>query len=208
MSRLFVKICGITRLEDALSAVNSGADAIGFNFYPASKRYISVPEAASIARKLPRKFLTVGVFVDPRRQDVVAAIEEVKLGAVQFSGNESPVELSGYSVPVYKTIHIKNSASVRELKSYQADAFLLDTYRNGEFGGTGEVFDWKLGREANLFGKVIIAGGLTPKNVAEAVQEARPYGVDVSSGVEISPGKKDLKKIEDFIANARTADKL
>ena len=205
MSRLFVKICGITSLEDALSAVHSGADAIGFNFYHASKRYLSIAQAASIFTKLPSKVLKVGVFVNPDRNEVLNAIEKLDIGAIQFSGNETPLDVSGYSRPVFKVIHVKEAAAVRELSFFKVDAYLLDTYREGEFGGTGEVFDWSIGRKANSFGNVIIAGGLTPENVADAVLKAKPYGVDVCSGVEMSPGKKDHKKIERFIKNARTA---
>ncbi len=206
MSGLFIKICGITRLEDALIAVEAGADAIGFNFYHGSKRYLSVEQAAVIIAKLPPKIITVGVFVNPDRKEVLHAMEKLNLGAIQFSGNEAPSEISGYSRKVFKAIHIKNAASVQELRRFNADAFLLDTYRDGEFGGTGEVFDWQIGSEANSFGKIIIAGGLTPENVAIAVRKARPYGVDVSSGVEASPGKKDRQKIESFIKRARTAN--
>jgi phosphoribosylanthranilate isomerase len=208
MSRLFVKICGITRLEDALDAADSGTDAIGFNFYPPSKRYLSVERAARIVQHLPSKLLKVGVFVNPERSEVLRAIERLNLGAIQFSGNESPPEVTGYPVPVFKAIRIENSASLQRLTMFKTDIFLLDTYRDGEFGGTGKTFDWKIGFQARSFGKIIIAGGLSPENVVDAVAAAKPYGVDVSSGVETSPGKKDRKKMESFIRRARAAEDI
>jgi phosphoribosylanthranilate isomerase len=205
MGHLFVKICGITRLEDALRAVDSGADAIGFNFYSGSKRYISPIEAGAIVEELPSRVLTVGVFVNPEREYVMKILSEVKLGALQFSGDEPPSAVEGYQLPVFKAIHVKGIDSIHASSLFKVHAFLLDAYRAGEFGGTGRSFDWKIGRKANEFGKVIVAGGLTPENVADAVREARPYGVDVSGGVETSPGKKDHKKIETFVSAAREA---
>ncbi len=205
MERLFVKICGVTNLDDALCASTWGADAVGFNFYPRSSRVISPREAASIVAALPPGISSVGVFVNPSREEVVSVLREVKLSALQFSGNESPAEISGFRLPVYKAIHVANNGSVAAMETYNVEAFLLDTYREGEFGGTGKVFDWKIGLAAKKFGHVIIAGGLTTDNVADAVKAASPFGVDVSSGIEKSPRSKDPDKIKEFISRARAA---
>lgn len=203
MDRLFVKICGVTNADDATYALKSGADAIGFNFYPSSKRFIVPEKAREISEELDISILRVGVFVNPARDYVDATIRQVALNAIQFSGNETPDDVSGYQLKVFKAIHITGVESLAAMKLYGVDAFLLDTHRDGDFGGTGETFDWDVARKAKQFGKVILAGGLTPENVSAAVRLVRPYGVDVSSGVEARPGIKDHKKIRDFIRRAR-----
>ncbi|MGA7159583.1 MAG: phosphoribosylanthranilate isomerase [Bacteroidota bacterium] len=207
MGRLIVKICGVTTLDDALYAVEQGADAVGFNFYRQSKRYISPDQAAKIVDLLPAGLMRIGVFVDPEREFVNAVLQNNKLSALQFSGNEAPEALSGYHLPVIKAIHVANTESIVEMNSYHVDSFLLDTYRSENFGGTGTIFDWNLAVEAKRFGKVMLAGGLTPENVADAVRKVKPYGVDVSSGVEISHGIKDHKKVKEFILRAREANR-
>jgi phosphoribosylanthranilate isomerase len=203
MDRLFVKICGVTNADDATCAFESGADAIGFNFYPSSKRFIVPEKAREISEALDISILRVGVFVNPARDYVDATIRQVTLNAIQFSGNETPDDVSGYELKVFKAIHITGVESLAALKLYGVDAFLLDTHRDGDFGGTGETFDWDIARKAKQFGKVILAGGLTPQNVSAAVRLVQPYGVDVSSGVESRQGIKDHKKIKDFIRRAR-----
>jgi len=140
------------------------------------------------------------------RESVRSISEMGILNAIQFSGNESPEDVSGYRLPVLKAIHISNENSLDVMRSYQVDAFLLDTHRPGYFGGTGKTFDWMIGLKAAGFGKVILAGGLTPDNVASAVAAVHPYGIDVSSGIEVRPGIKDHKKIRDFILRAREAE--
>ncbi len=203
MDRLFVKICGVTNAEDAIYAAENGADAIGFNFYPSSKRFIAPEKALVISEALDVSILRVGVFVNPARDYVEATVQQVALNAIQFSGNETPADVSGYQRRVFKAIHITGVESLAAMNLYGVDAFLLDSHRDGEFGGTGETFDWDVARKAKQFGNVILAGGLTPKNVAAAVRLVHPYGVDVSSGVESLPGIKDHKKIRDFIRRAR-----
>ena len=205
MERLFVKICGVTNLEDALCASNWGADAVGYNFYHRSSRVISPGEAASIVAGLPPGIAPVGVFVNPSREEVLSVLREVRLSALQFSGNESPSEISGFGLPVYKAIHVAHSGSVAQMGSYNVEAFLLDTHSEGEFGGTGKVFDWEIALPAKKFGNVILAGGLTPENVADAVKTVSPFGVDVSSGVEKSSRSKDPDKIKKFVIRAREA---
>lgn len=205
MDRLFVKICGVTNIEDAACAVESGADAIGFNFYPSSKRFIVPEKARAISESLDASILRVGVFVNSARDYVDTAIRTVALNAIQFSGNEVPDDVSGYQLKVFKAIHITGVESLDRMKLFGVDAFLLDTHREGDFGGTGETFDWDVARKAKQFGNVIMAGGLTPQNVSAAVRLVHPYGVDVSSGVEARPGIKNHKKIADFIRRAREA---
>jgi len=203
MESLFIKICGVTNADDALCAAESGADAIGFNFYPSSKRFIDPDQVNEICEALDMPIFRVGVFVNPARDYVETAIKKAALNAIQFSGNEIPGDVSGYGRKVFKAIHISGVESLAAMNLYNVEAFLLDTYRDGDYGGTGETFDWDVARKAKQFGKVILAGGLTPKNVSAAVRLVRPYGVDVSSGVEVRPGVKDHKKIKDFIRRAR-----
>lgn len=205
MGRLIVKICGVTTLDDALYAAELGADAIGFNFYQLSKRYISPDHAAEIVNSLPADIMRVGVFVNPEREFVNAILQSNILNTLQFSGEEAPDTISGYRLPVIKAIHVANAESIREMKLFNVDSFLLDTFRNEDFGGTGKTFDWDIAVRAKQFGNVIVAGGLTPENIADAVRKVKPHGVDVSSGVEIRPGIKDHKKIKEFILRAREA---
>lgn len=190
-------------MDDAACAVESGADAVGFNFYPSSKRFIIPEKAHEISETLDISILRVGVFVNSAPGYVDSTILQVALNAIQFSGNETPDEVSGYQLKVFKAIHITGVESLAAMKSYSVDAFLMDTHRDGDFGGTGETFDWDVARKARQFGKVILAGGLTPENVSAAVRLVRPYGVDVSSGVELRPGIKNHKKVRDFIRRAR-----
>ena len=205
MERLFVKICGITNLEDLMNAVDSGADAVGINFFRASKRYVTPGEAAKLLATIPSTVQRVGVFVDPGKNEVEEILKRVPLDVLQFSGNESPSALSGYTIRMFKAIHVVNETSLDSMRSYRVDAFLLDAHSDDEFGGTGKVFDWAIAEKAKKWGKVILAGGLNPENVSEAVRSVKPYGVDVSSGVETRPGKKDQKKIREFILRARQA---
>jgi len=208
MSHLFIKICGITTLDDARAAVKGGADALGFNFYPASKRYIAPGRAAEIIKEMPAEVFRVGVFVDPSKEYVTAAIQETGINVLQFSGNEAPLDVSGFGLPVIKAIHIAGMRSIEEMKLYAVDSYLLDAFSSSEFGGTGQRFDWAIAERAKQFGRIIVAGGLTPENVMDAVRKVRPYGVDVSSGVEIRPGVKDHQKMIDFIRQAREAHSL
>jgi phosphoribosylanthranilate isomerase len=195
-----VKICGITNLEDALLAASLGAHALGFIFYQKSPRAIRPEAAREIIRALPPLVLSVGVFVDEEAQVVREISERVGLDWVQLHGRESPEYCRSLGRRVLKGFRIKNEASLAFLSEYQnaVQAFLLDTYRPGTPGGTGETFDWEIARQARKYGPVILAGGLTPDNVAAALQTAKPQGVDVASGVEVSPGKKDPGKLKAF----------
>ncbi len=198
-----VKVCGTTRLKDALLAVEFGADAIGFIFYKRSPRSVTVKTAKEICSKLPPFVNRVGVFVNETAEKINRIAVQCGLDAVQLHGNESPAFCRKIKPRVIKVVRVKDAASLREMKRYTVDAFLLDTYKEDQWGGTGKVFDWDLAGRANKYGPVIIAGGLNPGNVKAAIKKAQPYGVDVSSGVERSPGKKDPKKVKSFLKAVR-----
>jgi phosphoribosylanthranilate isomerase len=201
-----VKFCGITSVGDAEAAVEAGADALGLMFYPGSPRHISLETAQAIERELPPFIIRVGVFADPAPEDVFSAMHQCGLNLLQFHGQETPEFCRQFGMMTMKAFRIRDADSLREIPNYHTDAFLLDSYVAGKAGGTGETFNWELAGEAGKFGKpIFLAGGLTPENVADAVRIVRPFGVDVSSGVEQSPGKKDPKKMRDFIAAVRSA---
>jgi phosphoribosylanthranilate isomerase len=204
--RTKVKICGITNLDDAFAAVDYGADALGFVFFKASPRSISHQDAARIIRKLPPFITTVGVFVDEKFKHVENIIHQTSLDVIQFHGSESP-ELCNCSRAVIKAIRVKSLESLEPLDKYKdkVSAFLLDTFTPDALGGTGQIFNWDIAVYAKQFGKIILAGGLTPANVIEAVRRVQPYGVDVSSGIESKKGKKDHKKMRSFIENVKDA---
>lgn len=199
-----VKICGITNLADAQVAVEAGADALGFNFYEKSPRLISMKDAAEISRALPLFTLRVGVFVNPSEELVQCAIGECGLSLLQFHGDEPPDFCMQFGLMSMKAFRVRDAGSLKELPNYRTDAWLLDAYSPEALGGTGEKFNWDLAVEAQKFGKpVFLAGGLTPENIAGAIGQVKPFGVDVSSGVESAPGKKDHAKIRAFIKAAK-----
>lgn len=199
-----VKICGITNLPDAQAAVEAGADAVGFMFYDRSPRFIPTKTAAEISRALPPFTLRVGVFVNPSEEFVRYAIRECGLGLLQFHGDEPPEFCAQFELMSMKAFRVRDAGSLQELPKYHTDAWLLDAYVSDTFGGTGEKFNWNLAMEVQKLGKpVFLAGGLTPQNVAEAIRQVRPFGVDVSSGVESAPGKKDRAKVQAFIKSVK-----
>ena len=200
-----VKICGITNLADAQAAAEAGADALGFVFYEKSPRFVSMKTAAEISRALPPFIMRVGVFVNPPKELVSKAIAECGLSLLQFHGDEPPEFCMQFGLMSMKAFRIRDAGSLKELPKYKTDAWLLDAYSSDTLGGTGEVFNWDLAVEAQKTGRpIFLAGGLTPENVADAVRKVRPFGVDVSSGVESSPGKKDHNKVRAFINAAKT----
>ncbi|GLZ85573.1 N-(5'-phosphoribosyl)anthranilate isomerase [Metapseudomonas resinovorans] len=204
MSAVRIKICGITRIEDALAAVAAGADAIGFVFYAKSPRAVTPAQAGAIIAALPPFVTTVGLFVDMPRAELTQLLEEVPLDLLQFHGDESPADCGGYGRPYIKALRVKPGDDVAAaIARYpEASGVLLDTYVAGTPGGTGEAFDWSL-VPRNAAKPLILAGGLTPENVGDAVRQVRPYAVDVSGGVEASKGIKDTAKIQAFIQQAR-----
>lgn len=199
-----VKICGITNAPDALAAVEAGADALGFMFYEKSPRHISLRQAAEIIRELPPFVMKVGVFVDAPEDLVMRAIGDCALNLLQFHGNEEPEYCTQFGLMSMKAFRIRDAESLKPLPEYPTDAWLLDAYVADKLGGTGKQFNWDLAIEAKKAGRLIfLAGGLTPANVAEAVRKVQPYGVDVSSGVETEPGRKDHAKVREFIKAAK-----
>ena len=201
-----VKICGITNLTDALAAAEAGADALGLMFVATSPRHVEMAVAADIARQLPSFIIKVGVFMNAPEELVFRAIGECGLNLLQFHGEETPEYCRQFGLMSMKAFRIRDAHSLQSLSRYNTDAFLLDSHVAGKSGGTGAKFNWELAVEANKFGKpIFLAGGLTPENVAAAVRQVQPFGVDVSSGVESAPGRKDITKVLAFIAAAKTA---
>jgi phosphoribosylanthranilate isomerase len=203
-----VKICGLTRLEDAQRAVELGAAALGFNFYPLSPRYIEPAAARAIVRRLPPFVTTVGVFANETDAGrVISLAREAGVTTVQVHGPRFPAlhEL----LPVFTlvvAVAVREGFKPEELAKTEANAYLLDAYDPDRLGGTGRTFDWSAAREAKQYGPIILAGGLTPENVARAVREVRPFAVDVASGVESAPGTKDPAKLRAFFAAVAEAD--
>ena len=201
-----VKICGITNVADALAAAGAGADMIGLMFYEGSPRHVTIATAAEISRALPPFVLRVGVFVNPEEALVTRAIADCNLSLLQFHGDETSEFCTQFGLMSVKALRVRDAESLLSLENFQTDAFLLDAHSKSGLGGTGEKFNWDLAVAAQKFGKpIFLAGGLTPENVADAVRQVRPFAVDVSSGVESAPGKKDTAKVRAFIAAAKAA---
>lgn len=206
---MLIKICGITSLADARAAVNAGADALGFMFYRPSKRFITPMAARAIIDQLPAGIARVGVFVNAPEPEVREVVAVTGIDTLQFHGEETPEFCAGFRpLRLWKAFRVESADSLRHMRHFPAvDAWLLDSHVAGSHGGTGRGFDWDLAIGAKLKGRpVILAGGLNPENVAAAVAQVRPYGIDVSSGVESAPGIKDHAKIAAFIRNARIAE--
>jgi phosphoribosylanthranilate isomerase len=198
-----VKICGITNLDDALTAVEAGADALGFVFYEKSPRFITPKKAAEIIRGLPPFLTTVGLFVNSDIGFVNSTADSCGVDIVQLHGDETVDFCSLVNRRVVKVFRIRNEESLRMIKDYCVAGFLLDAYSPEAYGGTGKSFNWEIARDAKKYGSVILAGGLTPDNVRQAVEAVKPYAVDVSSGVEAAPGRKDPDKVREFIKMAK-----
>lgn len=201
-----VKICGITREQDLHAACDAGADALGFVFYEKSPRNVPAMAAAALVRELPPFVQSVGLFVNADPAFIEAVLETVPLDLLQFHGDESPADCARYGRPYIKAVRVNRDTDLLKCAADFEDArgLLLDAYVPGVPGGTGERFDWSLIPE-KMPKAVILSGGLTPDNVAEAVEQVRPWAVDVSSGVEMAKGIKDAHKIAQFIANAKEA---
>ncbi len=202
-----VKICGITNLADAQAAIEAGADALGFIFYEKSPRYMTIPAVAEIFKKSTLRIMRVGVFVNAPEDFVLRAVAECGLSLLQFHGDEPPEFCTQFDVMSMKAFRIRDVESLKDLPKYPTDAWLLDACSAENLGGSGEKFNWQIAVEAQKFGRpVFIAGGLTPENVAGAVRHVKPFGVDVSSGVESSPGMKDHAKVRAFIRAVRSVE--
>jgi len=205
-----VKICGITSAADAQAAIDAGANLLGFNFYSRSPRHIAEDQAAEIRARLPKRVKAVGIFVNRLPADVITLRSSVGLDAVQLHGDEPPEMVAEIApiVQVIKAFRVEPEFPLTTLDEYsQAFAFLFDAAHTGQYGGTGRATDWDVARRASLKHRIILAGGLKVENVAAAVRIVRPYGVDVASGVESSPGKKDHGRLREFIEEVRRAER-
>jgi phosphoribosylanthranilate isomerase len=200
-----VKICGITNLKDALFAAEAGVDALGFVFYAQSPRCITPDRVQEIILHLPPFVAKVGVFVNEELDRVKEIMAYCSLDYAQLHGDEMPEQVAALAPRAIKAVQVRSAADVERLSDYRAAAYLLDAYHPTKHGGTGEAFDWELAVEAKSHGPIILAGGLTPDNVADAIKRVHPYAVDVSSGVEAAPGIKDHQKVQRFIIAAKGA---
>lgn len=202
-----IKICGMTNKADALQAARLGADMLGFIFYGKSPRYVNAAAAADIINELPAAVKKVGVFVDEDPSVVRAIARDTGLDTLQFHGDETPDYCGAFrgDYTVIKAFRIKGAESLAVVNDYDVDYYLLDSFASGSAGGTGKAFDWKVAKEFEFLKPVILSGGLTPENVRSAIALIAPYGVDVSTGVEISPGRKDHERMKMFIEEVRKA---
>jgi phosphoribosylanthranilate isomerase len=205
-----VKICGITNWVDAKAALDAGASALGFNFFPASQRYITPVEARKIARRMPRRASAVGVFVDEPVKRILEIARAAGIDLIQLHGDEGP-ETAHALRPRYlviKAFRVRRGFRLGRLGQYgDAAAFLLDGFRARRHGGTGRTFDWRIAREAKRYGPILLAGGITPENAARAILEVQPFGIDVASGVEARPGKKDPARIRALMRAVEQAER-
>jgi len=204
-----IKICGITNLADAKAAIDAGANSLGFNFYEKSLRRISTADAAQIRSTLPQEIEAVGVFVNAKPADINSLRAFVRFDAAQLHGDETPniVSRVATSLPVIKAFRVDSSFSMSMFDQFpDVFAFLLDGARAGQYGGTGQTTDWDFARRAAADRRIILSGGLKIENVAEAIRLVRPYGVDVASGLETKPGKKDHARLKEFIDEVRRAE--
>ena len=200
-----IKICGITNFADAQSAVKLGAHALGFVFAESPRR-IAPPVARQIIRRLPPFVFTIGVFVNERPDMIQEVFHHCRLSAVQLHGDEDLPYVNALALPLIKAFRVRDSGVLSQIKNYGLPHFLLDTYDPDAAGGTGKKFDWDIAQKAAEYGHVILSGGLNHQNVREALKTARPFAVDVSSGIETRPGRKDQKKLEKFIQGVHVWD--
>ena len=202
-----IKICGITRTQDALAAAGCGANAIGLVFYAQSPRCVTPERAAEIMRVLPPFVMSVGLFVDAVAHEVTQTLAQARVDLLQFHGNEAPAYCRQFGVPYLKALRVRPGLDLLQYARdyHDAKALLLDAYVEGTHGGTGATFDWAL-IPKNLPLPVVLSGGLTPENITAAIQAVRPWAVDVSSGVEVKKGVKDAAKIAAFVTGVRNAD--
>lgn len=200
-----IKICGITELDDALHAVDCGADALGFVFYKRSPRAITPDKAQAIITQLPPFVTVVGLFVNEDPSIVQEVADHCHLDGIQYHGDETPETVRKAPRRSIRALRVREHATLEDLEAYPASGLLIDAWVAGEFGGTGVLSNWEIAAEIAKKRPLILAGGLSPENVAAAIQAVRPYGVDVSSGVEDSPGRKDKKKVAAFIRAAQLA---
>jgi phosphoribosylanthranilate isomerase len=201
MNRVRVKICGVRGLEEAEAAIEYGADVLGFNFWPKSARYIEPETARSIIEKLSPLVSCIGVFVNEEPERIIEIASQTGLNAVQLHGDETPQYCEQLrSLKLIKAFRVSEDFDLSQIKNYQASSVLLDAKVKNNYGGTGEQFDWRIAVEAKRFAPIILAGGLNAENVSEAISFVRPMAVDVCSGVEAEPGRKDISRIREFMS--------
>ncbi|HBF12012.1 MAG TPA: phosphoribosylanthranilate isomerase [Deltaproteobacteria bacterium] len=200
---VLVKICGLTNLDDAMDALDCGADLLGFNFYPDSPRYIDPELAFDIFEEIPGNVEKVGIFVNRDLKEVLDIAVEFNLDFLQFHGDETPEYCNQVGRPWFKAFRLKAEQDLIEIPKYESRWLLVDAHVEKAFGGTGVISDWHLAREAKKFGQLFLSGGLKPDNIEMALDAVKPYAVDVASGVEESPGIKDKQKMEEFVARVR-----
>ena len=203
-----IKICGITNKIDALSASELGVDMLGFVFYKKSKRYVTPELAEDIINELPPYIGKVGIFVDESREDVIKIAEDAGLNMLQFHGNESPEYCASFrdKYKVIKAFRVKAKSDLKTVNDYDTDYYLFDTHDSGCVGGTGKKFDWSILKDFEILKPMILSGGLSPDNVENAIKELSPFAVDVSSGIESAPGKKDIALLKKFVTNVRKVE--
>lgn len=199
-----VKICGITNLDDALDAVEFGADYLGFNFYPDSSRYIEPIKAKEIMADIPQNIKKVGVFVNEDRQTALDITIELGLDWMQFHGDETPEYCNQIGHPWFKAFRLKDESVIDSIKDFDSPWLLVDAYVEKAFGGTGVVANWDIARQAKEFGDLFLSGGLKVDNVLMAIEAVKPFAVDVASGIEVSPGVKDRNLMEEFIRKVKS----
>jgi phosphoribosylanthranilate isomerase len=199
-----VKICGITNLEDALSSINAGCDALGFVFYKKSPRYIAPEKAKEIIKKLPENIIKIGVFVNEKEKQIRRIAELCNLGMLQFHGDESPKFCKKFAAyKVIKVFRLREKIDLSKILRYNTFAYLFDTFVKHKPGGTGARFNWDLLSRLNIKQPIFLSGGLNQKNIQQAIKTVHPEWVDVSSSVELAPGKKDPKKVNKFIETVK-----
>ena len=201
--KIFTKICGITNLEDALASIEAGVDALGFIFYPKSPRYIAPTEAFKIIKSIPEKIKTVGVFVNESRNHIQEIIIETGINVLQLHGDESPEDCQYSNTEVWKGVRINSESELSTLNQFKVDAFVFDAFQPDIYGGTGTMCDWDIAKVAAKTQKVLLSGGLNPENIIDAITRVNTFGVDVNSGVESSPGKKDFGKIKQLFESLK-----
>lgn len=205
---VLVKICGITNLDDAMSAVEFGADFIGFNFYPDSPRYIAPPFAKEITGEMPSAVGKVGIFVNEDSRKVSDLAIDLSLDYLQFHGDETPEYCNAFGRPWFKAFRLKDDKALLEIPYYHSEWLLVDAHVEKIFGGSGITSNWDLARKAKSCGLLFLSGGLNPGNVEVALKAVGPYAVDTASGVESSPGVKDVYKMEEFISRVKMFDSV
>ncbi|AGB40388.1 phosphoribosylanthranilate isomerase [Halobacteroides halobius DSM 5150] len=198
-----IKVCGLTNLEDAKQAAEVGADLLGFIFAK-SPRQVTNREVAKISKELPAGVKKVGVFANQSKAEIKETITKCDLDYIQLHGSESPKFCKQFRLPVIKAFRVKDKTSLSQLREYEVDKYLLDTYVPDKLGGTGKTFNWELAIQAKKYGSIIMAGGLEASNVKLAVKKVSPWAVDVSSGVEVKPGKKDYEQVKEFVESVES----